>query len=129
MFGFVRQNYRIRVDGHCVYVKWNRSVAEWPEQDVQAYLPKLRAAVQKSVDPKVWQLLCEHNRSGDELYQEYFGKVLAQFIQEYGLDIETNDVSGGLWHGDMLVISFRAKQGPRYPYYYRGIQVHPNLTE
>jgi len=126
MFGVLKKKYRIRVDGHRVYVKWHRSIKEWTDRECREYLSKLRLAIQKSVTPEIWAFPCEHERSTDELYQRYVEKVKVQLASEYGLGMKLNDVSTGLYHLDLLVICFIGKKGERYPYYYQGVQLKPN---
>jgi hypothetical protein len=122
---FRRKKYRMRVAGDRVFVTWLKPVTEWSDSECQAYLGRLGKAVRQTVSSEVWSLLTMPEPCENREYQRYVQSVREELIGEYGLNKVSDEVKIGLYHADMLVISFPVEEGVEYPYYYRGIQLKP----
>lgn len=126
VFGLSRRSYKIRVRGHCVYVKLNRPIHELKDEKGEQYLSELQAAVRRTVDADIWALISRPHPQNDKDYSDYVERVKALLIKEYDLDPEADEVHTGNYHLGMLVLSFVAAEEVEYPYYYRGVQLKPH---
>jgi hypothetical protein len=122
---FNRKPYRIKRNGHSVFVKWLKPLVEWPPEANDAYLPSLRRHVQASVNETVWTLVGRANPSSDPEYREYVEHVRVQLIEEYSLQEIQEQIEVGVYHGGLLVLSWESDHPEKFPYYYRGIQLKP----
>lgn len=125
---FRRKKYRIRLDGHRVFVSWSAPVEQWADAECREYLQALMAAVRQTVDEQTWALLSRESPCADPDCRAYVETVKALLMQEYGLHEQRDQVELGRYHGDVLVISFKAGPGTDWPYYYRGVQLKPLRT-
>jgi len=122
---FHRKPYRIRRDGHCVFVKWVRPIEQWSQKDGDSYLPTLQDHVRASVDEATWVLVGREDPASNPAYRAYVENVRVQLIQEYSLQKIADSIKIGVYHLGLLVLGFPSDDPEKYPYYYRGIQLKP----
>jgi len=129
MIGLLRKlfcrSYSISIKGPAIYVVWHRPLEQWSSRDHAKYLPQLREAMSKTVTADIWKLLQEHESHEDEWYKAYVDGIKEQLCKDFNLDMIGNKVITGYYHGDMLVIGFKANKDITYPNYYRAIQLKP----
>jgi hypothetical protein len=98
-----------------------RSKKSFPFPD--DYIETLRKSVEQTVSPSVWELISKSNKSEGPEYRAYTESVRESFIDEFGYSEQKEEVKIGVYHCDMLVISFPKKKNTTYPFYYMGIQL------
>jgi hypothetical protein len=124
---FLKPSYKLAIHRDRVYRKWNRSITDWSESEQDSYMAELRSLVEKTVSSETWNLLTSESRTSNPIYCEYVEKVKDNLIKEFNLEDEQESVKIGLYHSDMLVISFPTSKLDDIPYYFQGIQIKPHL--
>ncbi len=113
---FRKDPYRIRVDGHRVFVRWLKPITEWRPDEGSRYLSALQGAVRKTIDSATWALISQADPESDPAYRAHVERVKGQLLEEHGLQSRCEDVRVGLYHMGMLVISFPANAHTEYPW-------------
>ncbi|TWT62983.1 hypothetical protein [Rubinisphaera italica] len=121
--------YTITREGDKVFLSVYSPIQNLPPKVVDQYLSDLQSAVRNSVEENVWKIVSSGNMQSDPKACEYVEIVRRSLIDEFGLKDDSNEVWIGNYHLGMIVIGFNAKPQVIYPYYYKGIQLKPLISE
>ena len=123
---FSKPAYKLTIKNDSVFCKWHKDITQWSEKESDEYLAQLQSAVKKTVSQEKWELITKDSpRSEDVEYQNYVEAVKKEVILKFGFEESFELVRIGLYHSDMLVISFPAQEKIKYPYYFMGVQLKP----